>query len=124
MAKNPGIRFSHVEIQHVLYEDLDITRRRFLHRQAAEILERRAQPKPEQIATELAHHFSQAGELEKALTDSIHAANHAKVTYVNETALCKRHEGPRCNQKNPNYLCPYQVRLAKAVWGDYQNQVR
>ncbi|MCK6630165.1 MAG: hypothetical protein L6R45_33940 [Anaerolineae bacterium] len=60
--RRPSFRVT--EIRHVLYQGLGA-----LHRRAGETLERRAQP--ERLVEELAHHFSQAGEVEKALIYSI-----------------------------------------------------
>lgn len=81
------LRFHHPAIQQVLYKDLGPLRRRMLHRLAGESLERRATPQPEHIAEELAHHFAEAGEIERALTYSYQAAEQAQAVYANETAL-------------------------------------
>jgi predicted ATPase len=87
VAGDTMLRFSHPEIHYVLYAELGPLRRRLLHRQAGEALERRAMPEPERIAEELAHHFREAGELEKALIYSIHAAHQTEASYANEAAL-------------------------------------
>ncbi len=79
--------FTQAEIQLALYEDLGHMRRRMLHRQAAEAMERRAQPQPDRIAESLAFHFGKAGELEKTLRYSLAAAHQAQVVYANEEAL-------------------------------------
>lgn len=81
------LRFSYAEIQHVLYADLGPLRRRMLHRQAGEALERLALPTPEHIAEKLSYHFNEAGEFSKALIFSIQAARQAEATYANESAL-------------------------------------
>ncbi len=81
------LRFRHAEIQYILYEDLGPLRRRMLHRQAAEFLEQRAQPRPDAIAEELAYHFEEAGEFERAIHYSSRAAQQAQETYANEAAL-------------------------------------
>lgn len=82
-----ALRFSHSEIQYVLYTDMGPLRRRMLHRQAGEALERSAQPEPERIADRLAHHFGEANEFERALVYSIQAARQARTAYANEAAL-------------------------------------
>jgi anti-anti-sigma factor len=82
-----AFRFTHVEIHHVIYAELGTLRRRLLHRQAGEALERRAMPEPEQLAEELAYHFSKAGEFERALVYSIQAARRSEAAYANEAAL-------------------------------------
>ncbi len=79
------LRFSHSEIQDVLYVDMGRWRR-LLHRQAGEALERRAGAAPERMAGELAYHFSEAEELEKALGYSFQAACHAAATRANPVA--------------------------------------
>lgn len=82
-----ALRFSHAEMQYVLYADMGPLRRRMLHRQAGEALERSAQPQPEHIADQLAYHFSEANEFERALVFSVQAARQAQTTYGNEAAL-------------------------------------
>jgi len=86
------LRFSHSEVQYVLYADMGILRRRLLHRQAGEVMERRAGTEAERIAEDLAHHFREAGELEKAAGYSFQAARRAQAAYANESALlwCNR----------------------------------
>jgi eukaryotic-like serine/threonine-protein kinase len=66
----PGrLRFSHALIRDVLYEELQHSRRVWLHREIGEALERVYQ-EPEPHLTELAHHFVLAaptGDVEKAI---------------------------------------------------------
>ena len=81
------LRFRHAEIQHVLYQELSTLRRRLLHRQAGQALELRHLSDSGHLAEELAHHFDEAGEFEKALIYSIHAARHADSAYASQTAL-------------------------------------
>lgn len=84
---NNLLSFQQTEIQQMLYEDISSLRRKLLHRQAGEVLEKRAMPLPEQIATELAQHFEQAGDFQNALTYYLEAAHQAKVAFANETAV-------------------------------------
>lgn len=79
--------FKQVEIQRILYDDLSALRRRGLHHLAAQVLERRAQPMPERIASELARHYEEAGDLPKAIFYCLEAAHQAKVAYANESAV-------------------------------------
>ncbi|MCP4544308.1 MAG: tetratricopeptide repeat protein [Chloroflexi bacterium] len=79
--------FCHPEIQDVLYVDLGGRQRRLLHRQAGEAIELRAERESERVVEELARHFSEAGEIERAVTCSIQAARWAKVVYANGAAL-------------------------------------
>ncbi len=96
------VRFSHVEIHHVIYSDLGTLRRRRLHRLGGETLERRAQPEPERVAEELAHHFSQAGVLEKGVSYSVAAARQSQAAYANEAALrWYKHALTMLNQLGP-----------------------
>ena len=80
-------RFCHPEIQDVLYVDLGARQRRLLHRQVGEAIELRAEHEPGRFVEELAHHFSEAGEVEKAVTYNIQAARWAEVVYANGAAL-------------------------------------
>ncbi len=81
------LRFNHAEIQQVLYQELSVLRRRLLHRQAGEAIELRYLADPRGMAEELAHHFYEAGEFEKALIYSIQAARQADDAYASQTAL-------------------------------------
>ncbi len=81
------LRFHHPEVQRVLYADLSPLRRRMLHRRAGEVLEREVMPEPERIAEDLAYHFREAGEYERALIYSLTAARQAQAAYDNERAL-------------------------------------
>lgn len=90
VQEGPGesqLSFRHTEIQYVLYDDLGSLRRRVLHRQAAEALERRAQPEPEQVAEALAHHFGGAGMEGKAVVYSVEAARQAETARAYLAAL-------------------------------------
>lgn len=79
--------FTHTQIHHVAYNDLGTLRRRRLHRRAGLALESRPQPELERSVDELAHHFTEANETEKALVYSFQAARRAKLTYANDKAL-------------------------------------
>ncbi|MDY7077183.1 MAG: tetratricopeptide repeat protein [Chloroflexota bacterium] len=90
VQESPGealLRFCHPEIQDVLYADLGPPRRRLLHCRAGEALERRAGLDPEHMAEELAYHFSEAGEVERALAYSVQAAHRAEAAHANGAAL-------------------------------------
>ncbi|MCB0195813.1 MAG: protein kinase [Anaerolineae bacterium] len=80
------LRFSHIYIQGILYRMLNSMKRRMLHREAGEALERRRFHDKE-FANQLAYHFLQAGELEKGLAYSIRTATYASIIYANQTAL-------------------------------------
>ncbi len=81
------LEFSNAEVRNALYSELDLVLLRRLHRQAGEALERRAELQPILQAEEMAHHFTQAGELEKALRYSAAAGRLAQDAYANESAL-------------------------------------
>jgi anti-anti-sigma factor len=90
LLEAPGekvLHFSHSKIQEALYDGLSSLRRRLMHREAGEALERRYPGEPKQAAHSLAHHFLEAGELEKGLVYSIQAAAHAEAIYANHNAL-------------------------------------
>lgn len=60
-------RFVHALYQNVLYEDLVAERRRQLHRQIGDLLERFYADKSAQIAAQLAMHFERAREFNRAI---------------------------------------------------------
>jgi predicted ATPase len=85
------LRLGHTEIQEVLYKNLSPLKRRVIHLEAGEALERGHQSELKQgaeaLAAALAYHFFQAGKLEKGLTYSIQAAKQAEAVYANQNAL-------------------------------------
>lgn len=60
-------RFTHVLFQRYLYEELSAGERMLLHGQTAEQLEEIYQDRLDEIAVDLAHHYDQAGDVEKAI---------------------------------------------------------
>jgi predicted ATPase len=90
IQENPGddtLRFTHTQIHHVVYNELCTLRRRRLHRRAGLALETLPQPELERLVDQLAYHFTEANEIEKALVYSFQAARRAKTTYANDNAL-------------------------------------
>lgn len=87
VAGDTALSFRHAEIQRVLYADLGPLRRRILHRLAGEAMEHHPIPGQSYAAAEMAYHFGEAGELEKALTYSLEAARQAQAAYANGEAL-------------------------------------
>ncbi len=90
LKEAPGekiVRFRHPRIQQALYQGLSRLKRRLLHREAGEALERQHLPEPKENATALAYHFLQAGELTKGLIYSIQAARQAASIFALQAAL-------------------------------------
>ncbi len=61
-----GYDFSHDRIREVAYQEISRARRRLLHRQVAEALETIHGHDPDNVAGELAAHYAQAGDTERA----------------------------------------------------------
>jgi tetratricopeptide (TPR) repeat protein len=80
-------RFKHIKVQQALYNGLSALKRRLMHREAGEALERQSLPESEQIADSLAYHCFQAGELGKALVYGIQAAAQARAVYADQNAF-------------------------------------
>ena len=78
--------FTHSKIRDVVYEDMPHSLRKTLHRKIGNTLEEMS-PDAEQIAEELAHHFLQAREEEKALKYLMMSARKAEKLYAFENAL-------------------------------------
>ena len=81
------LRFRHGEIHRMIYAELGSLRRRRLHHRAGETLEKRFSQNPEQRANELAHHFYEASEWQKALHYSMKAGTQAIKHYANAEAI-------------------------------------
>ncbi|MBA3533702.1 MAG: tetratricopeptide repeat protein, partial [Ardenticatenales bacterium] len=81
------LSFSHTEIQQVIYEALSPLRRRALHRRAGLALEEWHASNMDAIAGQLAYHFIQAGDREKAFAYSLQAAQRAQLLHAHQDAL-------------------------------------
>ncbi len=89
--------FTHDKIREVLYEELNPIRQRRLHQRIGEALERLHGASAELDATptarlddrvqDLAHHFTQAGDLARALAYSRRAADNAERVFAHDEAL-------------------------------------
>lgn len=81
--------FTHDKIREVLYEELNPIRRRRLHQRIGEKLEELSQtgPRARVQVQDLAYHFTQSGDLERALTYSRRAAENAGRLFALEEAL-------------------------------------
>ncbi|MBN1249371.1 MAG: tetratricopeptide repeat protein, partial [Anaerolineae bacterium] len=82
-------QFSHILVQTYLYHRLSAGERRLMHRQVAEALMRLYDGQTDQIAVQLAHHFSRAGDNEQAFTYGVLAARNADRAYARETAIAQ-----------------------------------
>ncbi len=69
--------FSHALVREALYEELGVTRRVRLHRRVAETIESVYGDDIERYLDQLAHHFLEAQELDKAIDYAIRAAKRA-----------------------------------------------
>jgi tetratricopeptide (TPR) repeat protein len=67
--------FAHDKFRDVVYRNLSLVRRRYLHLQAARALEKVIRGTG--ITAQLAHHYTEAGRIESAATYRIAAGNHA-----------------------------------------------
>lgn len=78
--------FHHALIQQALYRELPTRKRRRLHRSAGEALGRLPEGKREGRAAELAYHFLEADEGERALPYAIKAGDAAEAVYAHAEA--------------------------------------
>jgi predicted ATPase/class 3 adenylate cyclase len=85
--------FTHDKIREVLYEEMNPIRRRRLHQQIGETLEKLYGPTMSDRVTgggraqDLAHHFIEAGDLERSLRYAQFAADAAQRIFANDEAL-------------------------------------
>jgi class 3 adenylate cyclase/tetratricopeptide (TPR) repeat protein len=80
------LRFRHALMRDVAYEGLPFRRRRVLHDQVGQTLERSA-PTPESQCELLSLHFFHAGRFDKAWTYSVLAGERARAKYANGEAI-------------------------------------
>jgi len=79
--------FTHELIREVAYQGLSGARRQHLHCRVAETLEREHAEELEEVVDQLAYHYLQGGQREKALTYNLLAADKARRVYANDKAV-------------------------------------
>lgn len=79
--------FTHDKIREVLYEEMNPIRRRRLHRRIGEALEQLYVGQMSAHAHDLAYHFVQSGDIEKAYVYSLQAAENARRVFAHDEAL-------------------------------------
>jgi DNA-binding CsgD family transcriptional regulator/tetratricopeptide (TPR) repeat protein len=79
--------FTHDKIREVLYEEINPIRRKRLHQHIGETLERQLQSGNQAYIQDLAHHFTESGDLARSLKYSILAAEKASRLFALDDAL-------------------------------------
>jgi len=87
LAPEPAYIFKHALIQDVAYQSLLKERRRELHRAVGRAIEEIYADRLAEHAEELAHHFQNGGDWQKAFTYLVRSGDRAKAAYANQTAL-------------------------------------
>ena len=80
-------RFAHALFQEHLYQALSPGERRLLHGQVATALEETYAGHSKEIAAQLAGHFAEAGQRDKAIEYLVRAGNQARLAYAAEEAM-------------------------------------
>ncbi|MFU8826495.1 MAG: BTAD domain-containing putative transcriptional regulator [Brevefilum sp.] len=93
--------FSHDKLRQVAYASLSQTRKKWLHREVAETLERMHTDDLDRAATVIAGHFEAAQLFEKAISYYLRAAEAAKRVYAHEEELAALDDGLRLLPKLP-----------------------
>jgi tetratricopeptide (TPR) repeat protein len=87
-GSDDSFAFTHDKIREVLYEEVNPIRRRRLHQRVGEAMEKLyGEAGAADRAQDLAHHFMQAGDLERSLTYSRRAAQNAERIFAHDEAL-------------------------------------
>lgn len=87
LAPEPAYIFKHALIQDVAYQSLLKERRRELHRAVGLAIEEIYADRLAEHAEELAHHFQNGGDWQKAFAYLVRSGDRAKAAYANQTAL-------------------------------------
>ena len=87
--------FTHDRLREGAYEAISPARRRLLHRRVAQALELRHAPELGGVAAQLAAHHEQAGQLEKALTFYLRAAQRANSVSASQQATLQARQALR-----------------------------
>ena len=80
-------RFAHALFQQYVYNELGAGERRLLHGKVAEVLEALYGDQAEEIAVQLAHHFTQAEAWEKAFLYLTRSGHRARRAFANHEAI-------------------------------------
>jgi ABC-type oligopeptide transport system substrate-binding subunit len=80
-------QFAHSIFQRYLYDKLSAGERRLLHGEIARVLEDLYQGQTEEITVRLAHHYTEAGEGEKAANYLLKAGDRARALYAHQAAI-------------------------------------
>jgi ABC-type oligopeptide transport system substrate-binding subunit len=83
----PRFRFRHALFQQYLYTQLSLGERRLLHGEIATLLEELFAGRIHQITVRLAHHYTEAGEGEKAIDYLLQAGDRARDLYAHQEAI-------------------------------------
>lgn len=84
-------RFGHNAVQRYLYSRLDAVERSYVHEDVGRSLEELYADEPQEVVARLAHHYAEAGDVEKAATYSIRAGEHARRQYAGAEARLHFH---------------------------------
>ena len=79
--------FHHVLFQQYLYNELSLGERRLLHGEIAALLEELYAGRVDQITVQLARHYAEAGEGEKAIDYLLQAGDRARALYAHQEAI-------------------------------------
>jgi len=80
-------QFSHTLIQRFIYDDLGAGERRLLHHEVAEALEALYADRVEEVTVQLARHYTEANEQEKAIDYLLQAGDRARTLYAYKEAI-------------------------------------
>jgi tetratricopeptide (TPR) repeat protein len=108
-------RFRHSLFQGYLYHHLDTVERAYWHEVLGTSLELVYGAQTEQIAVKLAHHFSQAGLTEKAVTYLLRAGEHAQQLGANQEAIYHAKQGIALLEALPDSALHDQHELALQI---------
>jgi tetratricopeptide (TPR) repeat protein len=108
--------FTHDKIREVLYEELNPIRRRRLHRNTAEGLEKRGTHAPVSVE-KLAHHYIQAGDHERGLSYAKRAAAEAERVFAFDEVIAAYGRARDCAEALE--LVDEQVEIEEAIGKTY-----
>jgi tetratricopeptide (TPR) repeat protein len=115
--RGDAFAFTHDKIREVLYEELNPVRRRRLHQRIGEGLEKIYAADLDPHVQDLAHHFTQSGDLNKGLQYSIRAAEKsAKIFALDEALNYYEHAVESCESLN---LTEQLVEIYEAIGAVY-----
>jgi predicted ATPase len=112
-------RFAHAKIREVVYGALSGARRKRMHRAVGEAIEKVYAARLEEMSPILAHHFTEAADLPKAVRYNVQAGERARRVYANQEAIAFYRQAIRLQASEDQPLPEYLINAHRGLGDVY-----